>query len=109
MQEYLSSENLTKKEKILLFKLRVRMTQLKANFSSMHKNNMQCDLCQEEDSIESQTHLLQCSFLTNHEDLKHDIKTIKYEDIYDNLDAQVKAVKVWRKIMKTRNLKLNLK
>ena len=84
------------------------MTQLKANFSSMHKNNMQCDLCQEEDSIESQTHLLQCSFLTNHEDLKHDIKTIKYEDIYDNLDAQVKAVKVWSKIMKTRNFAYKL-
>ena len=107
VNEYLISEELSTVEKRLLFKLRISMIPLKGNFSNAHRD-IQCDLCNEDDSEENQTHLLQCSFLLNHPKLKSVIKTIKYDDIFENLQSQVKAVKVWKQILSVRKLELGL-
>ena len=66
-------------------------------------------MCKDYNSEESQMHLLECQFLTSHPDLKVEIKTVKYEDIFKDLPIQIKAVKVWRKIMEIRKIKLGLK
>ena len=83
------------------------MIPLKGNFSNAHSDT-QCDLCEEEDSEETQIHLLQCSFIVNHPQLQSVIKSIKYNDIFENLSAQVKAVKVWKQILSVRKIKLGL-
>ena len=57
MQDYLKTDQLTRSEKILLFKLRTRMVDLKGNFSESHRGNLHCEL------DETQMHLLQCTFL----------------------------------------------
>ena len=107
MNDYLLSEELNTEEKRLLFKLRISMIPLKGNFSNAHSDT-QCDLCEEEDSEETQIHLLQCSFIVNHPQLQSVIKSIKYNDIFENLSAQVKAVKVWKQILSVRKIKLGL-
>ena len=91
MRGYLTSDELNTEEKKLLFKLRISIIQLKGNF---HNDNLPCDLCKEENSRETQMHLLVCNFLVDHPDLQAIIKTIKYDDIYQDLSSQVKAIKV---------------
>ena len=65
-------------------------------------------MCGEQNAEESQLHLLNCNFLLNHPELKSEIPTIKYDDIFNDIESQVKAVKVWKKIMNIRRIKLGL-
>ena len=74
MQEYLKSNQLTKAEKILLFKLRSRMIEIEGNFPKSHRGNFYCELCSDETEEETQTHLLQCKFLLNHPEIEAEIK-----------------------------------
>ena len=109
MNEYLATEELNTEEKRLLFKLRISMVQLRGNFSSANKDNLQCELCKDENSTETQIHLLQCSVIVNHPDLKEIVQSIKYDDIFENLPAQIKAVKVWKHILSVRKIELGRK
>ena len=109
MNDYLQSLHMTKEEKILLFKLRIWMVPVKANFSASFKDNLQCDMCGDKNSEESQMHLLHCNYLINHPELILDIQTIKYDDIFKDLQSQIRAIKVWRKIMSVRKIKLGIK
>jgi hypothetical protein len=98
MKEYLKTDELTLKEKQMLFKLRVKMTPNKTNFQNKYKNNLSCTLCKDINSEESLPHLLQCPFLSSDPQLVPDIKFIRCEDIFGSLENQVRAVKVWVKI-----------
>ena len=69
MQDYLKTDQLTRSEKILLFKLRTGMVDLKGNFSESHRGNLHCELCDDESEDETQMHLLQCNFLQKHPEL----------------------------------------
>ena len=100
MQEYLTTDQLTIKEKQLLFKLRSGVTPNKANFKKKYENNLSCILCLDPDSVETLEHLLECSYLATQPQLEKEIKSIKCEDIYSELSKQVKAVKIWNKIFK---------
>ena len=100
MKEYLKTDQLSLKEKQLLFKLRVRMTPNKTNFPKKYKDNVSCSLCKKLGSVENLLHLLHCPFLTNHPDMCGDIGTIEAGDIFGDLKQQVKAVKIWMKIFK---------
>ena len=99
MHDYLKSNGISTTYKKLLFRLRSKMLKIKANFSSMYKNNLQCSLCEQTDTIENEQHLLGCSFLTNHPSLKDDIGHVKFEDVFSNEDKQLKAAKVFKQIM----------
>ena len=106
MQEYLKTDQLTRSEKILLFKLRTRMADLKGNFSESHRGNLHCELCKDESEDETQRHLLQCTFVVNHPEVGPEVQQIKYDDIFSDLASQVKAVKIWKKILNVRKLQL---
>ena len=106
MQEYLKTDQLTRSEKILLFKLRTRMVDLKGNFSESHRGNLHCELCDDEREDETQMHLLQCKFLLKHHELGSELTKIKYDDIFSDLASQIKAVKIWKKIFTVRKLQL---
>ena len=73
IQPYLSSEELSLSQKKLLFTLRSKMLKIKANFSSMHGQNLLCSLCKEENSIETEIHLLSCDFLMKDKSLKDEM------------------------------------
>ena len=109
MRDYLATDQLNTEEKKLLFKLRISMIPLKGNFSNAHKNNIQCDLCKDVNSRETQMHLLTCNVLVDHPDLQAIIKTIKYEDIYQDLSTQVQAIKVWKRVLSVRKIVLGQK
>ena len=100
MQEYLTTELLSKREKQLLFRLRSRTTPNKTNYKAKYLNNLSCTLCEIPDLEESESHLLCCDYLTSIPELAQELLTIQYEDIYKSLPSQIKAVKVWSKIFK---------
>ena len=50
--------------------------------------------------------MLGCSVILSDTQCRDAIQTIKYEDIYGTLPEQIRAAKVWDKILKTRTLKL---
>ena len=101
MKEYLSSEKLNLDEKRLLFQLRTRMVEVRTNYKNKYGDNLNCTLCQSQ-SEESQEHLLVCPGLA-------EIPvnpSVKYQNIFGNLDGQVEAVKHWTKLMSLRRIKL---
>ena len=100
MKEYLSTDQLTVAQKQLLFKLRSRVTPNKSNYKNKYKNDMSCTLCKDNQTEENLSHLLCCPFLTQ---LVTDINTIQCQDIFGNLEQQVKAVKIFEKIFKIYN------
>ena len=100
MQEYLSTDRLTIREKQLLFKLRSAVTPNKANFRKKYEDDLSCILCGDISSVETLHHFLTCSYLTSQPQLGSELKTIKYEDIYGKLSDQIRAVKVWNQVFK---------
>ena len=119
MQSYLKSSEFSTLNKQILFKLRTKMLSIKANFSSMNKNNLQCSFCKDMSTTENEEHLLVCSVLANHPKLKDDIGHFKFENVLSDEQKQFRAVKVFKQIMeiydrmksqwirKTRNPKAN--
>ena len=104
MQDYLVTEKLSLSEKRLLFSLRTRMLDVKNNFKSKFGENLNCSLCK--NHLEDQENLLNCSEIVS--DI--DTSQILYSDIFGTTEKQVKAVKVWKQVIKVRNSKLkNLK
>ena len=98
LQNYLKSRELSMKEKSLLFKLRTQMTDVRANFSSKYVTT-NCNLCDTE-VPQTEWHLLQCPILIEScTKLKNDSQT-EYEDIFDDIDSQVQAVKLFEDILK---------
>ena len=102
-KEYLSTDKLSTSEKQLLFKLRTRMIPVKGNFSSMYKDDLSCRLCNT-NQTESREHLLSCSFLTH----ANEGSSVQYLDIFHpDLEKQIRAVKHWTTLLKTRTIRLN--
>ena len=100
MQSYLSSSELSCDEKKLLFSLRTRMFDCKANFSFKYGSNLLCKFCHE---TEDQEHLLQCVKLIDGISLDG----IQYSDIFGNLKKQVVIAKTMKKIVDKRDIMLN--
>ena len=75
------------------------MLNIKANFSSMHKNSMWCSLCKDKNTRETEEHLLSCHVLVNHPTLKDEIQSVKFQDVFSNIAKQKNAVSVFKKIM----------
>ena len=102
MKEYLTTDKISLEQKQLLFNLRTRMVTVRVNYKNKYKENLNCTLCDTE-SEESQEHLLHCPALLRNIDVDH---SVKYMDIFDSLDRQVKAVKYIGEILKIRKLML---
>ena len=85
--------------------MKSRMNDLKNNYKSKNKNNLNCALCRK-DIEESESHLLQCDDLILEPELSKDISIVKYSDIFGDLNEQIQAVKFWKKLFKIRTWKL---
>ena len=105
MQNYLTNNDTTVKEKKLLFSLRSRMYPVKINYRNGH-SILLCSLCSKED--ENQQHLLVCEKIVAEEEIRNIIMTnkIHYEDIYGSPKKQTDAVKIWSIIDKIWKRKL---
>ena len=73
------------------------MTNVKANFSSMY-DDINCDLCLQ-NVPQTDYHLIECDkIIENYQDLRDDDTTEYEEDLYKNINEQVKAVKLYKVI-----------
>ena len=95
MKEYLTTDK-------ILFNLCIRMVTVWSNYKNKYKGNISCTLC-DKGLEESQEHLLQCPALLEKVEVD---SSIKYMDIFDSLNKQVKAVKYLSEILKIRNSQL---
>ena len=99
MQPYLTSPTLTLSDKKFLFKMRTKMLRIKGNFSSIYKNDLSCSLCLDEQTEENENHLLCCPIVNKDKELENNIKNVMYEDVFDTLGKQKRAVGVFKRIM----------
>ena len=99
-ENYLSDKRFTKSECELLFALRTRMIPgIRANFSSQYGNNLICELCSEYPC--TQEHLLSCAILITHVNIPDNVE---YEDLYRSVEEQLKVVKVFKQILRVREI-----
>ena len=100
LQTYLESENLTYKQKQLLFSLRTRSIDVKRNYKNKYRNsNLFCTLCDDK-LVESESHLLEC---TSTYEMLGNIGDAKYEDIFSSeISRQEKITKIFEKVLKLR-------
>ena len=97
IQDYLISNQLTTEEKQLLFHLRTRSYDCKANYRTLYKNQLACSICGQEDN---QQHLLSCSTTAHGLDLKD----VQYSDIFGTVEKQVRITKILMQISNRRKV-----
>ena len=100
MQDYLTKFKI--KDAQLLFKLRSRMINVRANFRTYYDGmDISCKICQKE-TEETQAHLLDCETLMNNfKDLYNDCYT-EYEDIFEDPEKQLTVTKLFQAVLDTR-------
>ena len=106
MQPYLKCQLINKEEGRLLFALRSRGLPLKNNRRAMFGDDVSCQVCQEEDSCEEESHLPLCSSLKS--EIHEDEKDIRYEDVFGPLNKQIRCVKLYSKLVRRRNTILEI-
>ena len=79
--------------------MRTRMINLKKNFPSLYKDNISCTLCKVQ--VECQEHLLKCNELKKHVNIP---ENVQYEDLFKNTEKQLKLVKVYKMLLRKREL-----
>ena len=103
IQEYLVSNQLSTEMKRFLFSLRCRMSPNKTNFKGMYPD-LTCRFCQIPGNEESLHHFVSCEFL---QQKFPEIVQISPDDIYADLNRQIKATQVWMKVFKSLEETLN--
>ena len=106
-QPYLLSTLFTNDDVNLLYSLRSRGINCKANFRGMYGDDLACPVCDTE-ALDDQQHILHCTILAQNlptEELaKH--KT-KYEDIFADCSRQKEVTELFSKLLKIREDILN--
>ena len=97
--EFLLSNKLNKKEVQTLFKMKIRMLNVKLNFRSQYSDNL-CSMCLV--FPETQEHQINCSVIKCILKDVIDFKSLKYEFLYGTLAQQEQLAKVYTVIMTTR-------
>ena len=89
-----------------LFNLRSSMTRnIKANFSSLFKENLLCKLKCQEKSEDTQQHLLSCSQLLKSLTLteRESTNAVSYNDLFGSLEQQRQVVQVLARLLEIRD------
>ena len=106
IQPYLKSHTFTTEMASILLNMRSSMTRnFKSNFTSIHRDNLNCQLkCQDKNAQDSQSHLLQCKVLLQKLSLEELTRknNVKYEDIFDNLEKQREVAVVLTRLLEVR-------
>ena len=97
IQTYLKCRDFSKADSDLLLALRSHSVRgIKANFSSIHKEDMSCPLkCDTPSPEDSQIHIMSCLSICSRVDSKfiEQSKDILYSDIYGDIHRQKAAVR----------------
>ena len=101
-ENYFDDQRFSRSDVELLFKLRTRMVDLKSNFSNKYGTDIACRLCQVQ--VECQEHILKCEALKAKVEIA---PHVVYEDIFKNVDKQLEAVQVFKKLLREREIILN--
>ena len=100
IQEYFTDNRFSIKEKLILFKLRSSMDDVKLNFSSMHSDTT-CELCT--DGVPQDTsHLLFCRALLEKCPELYNDTAVEYNHIFSGTNDQLRAAKLFLKVFKTK-------
>jgi hypothetical protein len=102
--DYLKDPRITEAKGKILFKLRTRMYQVRCNFKNQYGNNLTCQLCKQ--NLDQQSHLLECVVMKS---LIPELKntSIKYEDIFGDVNKMSNAAELFLKITEQREEILN--
>ena len=94
-------------EVCLLFALRSKYVDCKANFKSQYRNtHLLCDYCTESD--DTQQHILQCKVLNSHLQSKEVInEKCEYNDLFGNVQKQKVVVTMFTKLLDVRKVLKN--
>ena len=97
IQNYLINKQFNSKEQNLLYSLRSRCYDSKNNFRNMNKHNLKCIFgC---NSIEDQRHTFMiCQEIRS----KINVPSIKYENIFGNIEEQKAVINIFSQIDDTR-------
>ena len=106
--KYLLSNMFSVQQSRLLFKLRTRILDVKANFKNKFQNDfdqLQCNLC-DSDKIEDQKHVIECTKIKNNMNIM-----ISYQDLFSkNLNIVKRAIdkyeKSWNEMCDLREQKI---
>ena len=79
IKQYLTCQEISTEEKKLLFALKTKTVNVKTNYSSGYKDNMQCRLCGKPGEDESEIHILTCQQIVNENGL---LENLVYSDIF---------------------------
>jgi hypothetical protein len=101
-QAYFSDRRLSKDDIQLLFKLRTKMLDCKANFRNQYRNILTCRICKATDSIEDEDHILNCSVLNEEE------YEVQFANVYGSTDEQYRAVQVFKKVLRRRQIYIDI-
>ena len=95
-------QRFSRSEVELLFALRTRTVRdIKANFPTQYGSNFTCDLC--EVAVCCQEHLLSCVRLKANVNIP---SGVCYSDLFRNTDKQLNIVRIFKKLLRTRELLL---
>lgn len=107
IQPYMASNKFTNEMVQLIFNFRSSMIKnVKANFSSINRNNMWCKLkCQDEKEIDSQQHLLGCKVLLKElkDQERESLSNVVYDFLFGSLEQQRQVALVLGKLLEIRD------
>ena len=99
-EKYLDDKRFSRSEIELLFALRTEMVpEIKKNFSSQYGSDLLCELCSLH--TDCQENLLSCVKLTSQVEIPCDVE---YADIFKNTDKQLRIVKIFKKLLRAREI-----
>ena len=90
------------KDKMVMFRLRNRLIDVKSNFKRKYNNELSCRLCMKTE--ESQLHLTQCEIVLSNLEIKNALKDYSYMDTFSqDVKIQTHMINVWNQILKILN------
>jgi hypothetical protein len=96
----LDDKRFSRSEIELLFALRTEMVpDIKKNFSSQYGSDLLCELCSLH--TDCQENLLSCVKLSSQVEIPCDVE---YADIFKNTDKQLRIVKIFKKLLRAREI-----
>ena len=100
MAPYLIDSKFSIQEKLLLFRLRTRMVDVKSNFSN-GVDDISCDLCFK-DEPQTQQHLLVCTEIMNNCPELVLNNVVVYDDLFKKSSLQLECVRLFTKVLETK-------
>ena len=106
IQPYLTSTKLSTEQKQQLFSLRCRNFNVKSNYKTQYSDDMTCRICCDPKSYENEIHTFQCEKLLSDIEIEDGIK---FDDIFGNLESQIRVMNSYIHVIRKRNVFLEIK